>query len=252
MQYMLIGAGGSFRMVLSSILLYDMEISPWLSLGSILIVSLILTLTSLKRSPGTGVIVAMLIIVLVIWQRGGGLAGLGLVSPESWERTILVSLVLGLVLALASTLVIEPMADQLTGEKHDHSLFDGIRGNIGVLIKWLVAVWVLVAFLEEFIFRGFLMSEMAGWLGKGLVGTAINLLLSSILFGIAHWYQGKSGALSTGFIGLFIGLIFIVGGYNLWLPILTHGFIDTFGLWLVYSNYDRSLKRWAYGNKQAE
>jgi membrane protease YdiL (CAAX protease family) len=228
-----------------------MEISTWLSLGSILVVSLILTLTSLKRSPGAGVIVAILVIVLVIWQRGEGLTGLGLVRPQSWLITILVSLVLGAILALASTLAIEPLADKLTGEKHDHSLFDGIRGNLGVLLKWLLAVWVLVAFLEEFIFRGFLMSELARWLGKGPGGTALNLLLSSILFGIAHWYQGKSGALSTGFIGLLIGLIFIVGGYNLWLPILTHGFIDTIGLWLVYSNHDRSLKQWSQGHRQA-
>jgi uncharacterized protein len=73
------------------------------------------------------------------------------------------------------------------------------------------------------------------------VGTIINLAFGSVLFGIAHWYQGKSGALSTGLIGLLIGVIFVVGGYNLWLPILIHGFIDTFGLVLVYLNADRYL-----------
>ena len=219
-----------------------METSTWLSLGSILALSVILTLTSLKRSPGVGVLAAMLVIALVTWQRGEGLTSLGLVHPESWPSTILWSLVLGGILAFASTLVIEPLTDKLTGEAHDHSMFDGIRGNFGDLLKWLLVVWLLVAFLEEIIFRGFLMTELARLLGKGVGGTLLNLIFSSTLFGIAHWYQGKSGALSTGLIGLVIGLIFVVGGYNLWLPILTHGFIDTFGLVLVYLNADRFLR----------
>jgi membrane protease YdiL (CAAX protease family) len=227
-----------------------MELQIWLSLGSILVVSVVLALTSLKRSPGAGVIVAILVIALLTWQRGEGLESLGFRQPDSWAGTILLSLGLGMLLALASTLVIEPLTDKLTGEPIDHSLFDGIRGNIGAFMKLLLVVWVLVAFLEEIIFRGFLMSELARWLGKGLGGTALNLLFSSTLFGIAHWYQGKSGALSTGLIGLVIGVIFIAGGYNLWLPVLTHGFIDTFGLGLVYINGDRFLKEWAANRKK--
>jgi uncharacterized protein len=218
-----------------------MEPSTWLSAGSILVLAIILTLTSLKRSPGVGVLAAILIIGFVTWQRGEGLESLGFMRPQSWLNTILLSLILGGILALASTMVIEPITDRLTGESHDHSMFDGIRGNFGVLWKWLLVVWVLVAFLEEIIFRGFLMSEMARLLGTGVVGTIINLAFGSVLFGIAHWYQGKSGALSTGLIGLLIGVIFVVGGYNLWLPILIHGFIDTFGLVLVYLNADRYL-----------
>jgi membrane protease YdiL (CAAX protease family) len=228
-----------------------MEQSTWLSTFSILILSVILALTSLKRSPGVGVLGAIVVIAFVTWQRGEGLESLGFVRPESWLNTILLSLFLGAILALASTMVIEPLTDKLTGETHDHSLFDGIRGDFGVLLKWLLVVWVLVAFLEEIIFRGFLMNELARLLGTGVWGTIINLTFSSILFGMAHWYQGKSGALSTGLVGLLIGLIFVGGGYNLWLPILIHGFIDTFGLVLVYLNADQQLKR-VVRSKKAE
>jgi len=225
-----------------------MGISDWVSLASIFFVSAILTLTSFKRSPGLGVILAMLAIAALTWSRGEGLAGLGFVQPESWLATLLLSMGLGLILALASTLLIEPLTDRLAGTAIDHSLFDGIRGNLPGLLKLLLLVWVLVAFLEEIIFRGFLMLELARWLGKGAGGLAINLLFTSVLFGIAHWYQGRSGALSTGLVGLLIGVIFIAGGYNLWLPVLTHGFIDTFGLALVYLNGDRYLKRRVRGD----
>jgi membrane protease YdiL (CAAX protease family) len=227
-----------------------MDLFGWLSLSAIALISIFVTLTSLKRSPGAGIIVAVLVIALLIIFRKDGLESLGLVPPESWGETILLSAVLGCILALASTLVIEPLTDRLAGEAIDHSLFDVLRGNLPALLKMLLVVWLLVAFLEELIFRGFVMTELAGLLGKGLWGTVVNLLYSSILFGLAHWYQGKSGALSTGLIGLLIGLIFIAGGYNLWLPILTHGFIDTIGLGLVYLNGDRYLKKLVGG--QAE
>jgi uncharacterized protein len=217
----------------------------WFSISMILFISLIIVLTSIKRSPGIGIFIVIFVIAFVTWRRGDGLAALGFTQPDSWAVTVLWSLILGILLALASTLVIEPLADRLTGGVHDHSLFDGIRGNFTALMKLLVVVWLLVVFLEEVIFRGFLMTELARLLGTGVIGTAVNLLFSSILFGVAHWYQGKSGAISTGMMGLFLGVIFIASGYNLWVPILTHGFIDTVGLWLVYSDRDRRLKIWA-------
>jgi membrane protease YdiL (CAAX protease family) len=105
-----------------------------------------------------------------------------------------------------------------------------------------VTVWVLVAFLEEIIFRGYMMGDIAEWIGTSKPALAINIILSSILFGLAHWYQGRSGALSTGIIGAVLGILFISSGFNLWLPILTHGFIDTLGLFLIYINADKFLK----------
>lgn len=217
----------------------------WFSISMILFISLIIVLTSVKRSPGIGIFIVIFVIAFVTWARGEGLASLGLTRPESWAMTVVWSLILGILLALASTVLIEPLADRLAGSEHDHSLFDGIRGNFKALMKLLVVVWLLVVILEEVIFRGFLMTELARLLGTGALGTGFNLLFSSFLFGVAHWYQGKSGTISTGIMGLLLGIIFIVSGYNLWLPILTHGFIDTVGLWLVYSNRDRRLKIWA-------
>jgi uncharacterized protein len=216
----------------------------WFSISMILFISLIIVLTSAKRSPGIGILFVIFMIAFVTWARGEGLASLGLTRPESWTMTVVWSLILGILLALASTILIEPLADRLTGSEHDHSLFDGIRGNFKALMKLLVVVWLLVVFLEEAIFRGFLMTELAQLLGTGALETGFNLMFNSILFGVAHWYQGKSGTLSTGIMGLFLGFMFIASGYNLWLPILAHGFIDTVGLWLVYSGHDRRLKMW--------
>jgi membrane protease YdiL (CAAX protease family) len=209
----------------------------------VLIVTAAVVISGFKKQPGIGIIVAALVIAGGIWWQGTGLRGLGFFAPSNWTMTILLSIVLGAVIQLASTMVIEPLSDKLTNSSTDHSVFENLRGNLKNLLIWLLTVWVLVAFLEEIIFRGFLMSELANVFGNSAGAVILNLILSSVIFGLAHWYQGKSGTLSTAIVGVLMGLLFIWSRYNLWLPILTHGFIDTIGLTMIYLSLDKKLKR---------
>jgi len=39
-----------------------------------------------------------------------------------------------------------------------------------------------------------------------------------------------------------LSFLFIASGFNIWLPILTHGVVDTIGLFLIYINADKLLK----------
>lgn len=213
-----------------------------ISLIILILVAVVILITSFRRVPGIGVVVALVIIGLLIWLRGGGLIGLGFFPPESWKETILWSFLLGIAIQFASTLFLEPFSDRVTKSTTDHSLFEGLRGNLKIFLLLLVSVWVLVAFLEEIIFRGYMMGDIAELIGTSKPALAVNLILTSILFGSAHWYQGRSGALSTGIVGVVLGILFIARGFNLWLPILTHGFIDTVGLFLIYINGDKFLK----------
>lgn len=213
-----------------------------ISLGILILVIVLILATSLKGKRDIGAIGAFLIIVVTVWLRGDGPVSLGFFPPENWRMTILWSILLGIAIQFLSTLLLEPLSDKITKSTTDHSAFDGLRGNFGYLLLILMAVWVVVVFLEEIIFRGYMMGEIARLIGTSQLALAINLMLSSVLFGLAHWYQGKSGALSTGIIGALLGMLFITSGFNLWLPILTHGFIDTIGLLLVYLNADRFLK----------
>ena len=208
----------------------------------LILVAAIILITSFRRVPGIGVVNALAIIVLLFWVRGDGLVGLGFFLPESWTGTILLSFLLGVGIQLASTLFLEPFSDRVTKSTTDHSLFESLRGNLKNFLILLVSVWVLVSFLEEIIFRGYMMGDIAKLIGTSKPALAVNLVLTSVLFGLAHWYQGKSGALSTGIIGAVLGILFISSGFNLWLPILTHGFIDTIGLFLIYINTDKFLK----------
>lgn len=212
------------------------------SLIILMVVAIVILMTSFKRVPGIGVIVALVIIGITVLLGGDGLIALGFFPPENWGTTVLWSLLLGIGIQLASTVILEPFSDKVTKSTTDHSAFESLRGSLLNFLLILLTVWLLVAFVEEIIFRGYMMGEIAELTGTSKAALAVNLLASSILFGLAHWYQGKSGALSTGIIGAVLGVLFIASGFNLWLPILTHGFIDTVGLFLIYVNADKTLK----------
>jgi membrane protease YdiL (CAAX protease family) len=213
-----------------------------IAFGILVVVATVILVTSFKRVPGIGVIAALLIIGATIWLRGEGLVSLGFFPPANWRTTVLWSILFGVVIQFLSTLVIEPFSDKVTKSTTDHSSFDSLRGNLMNFLLILAGVWVVVVFLEEIIFRGYMMGDIAKLIGTSKIALAANLILTSVLFGLAHWYQEKSGVLSTGIIGAMLGILFIASGFNLWLPILTHGIIDTVGLFLIYSNGDKFLK----------
>jgi membrane protease YdiL (CAAX protease family) len=80
-----------------------------------------------------------------------------------------------------------------------------LHGSIGILVPRSGAeraMWVLVAatagFCEELLYRGWLwrfFGDLTGHLW-------IAVVLSAVVFGLAHAYQGRAGIISTGILGL--------------------------------------------------
>jgi len=70
-----------------------------------------------------------------------------------------------------------------------------------------VVLWVLLSLsagiCEEFVFRGYLMRQFAAWFGSW----PLALLLSSVLFGIGHAYQGLGPVLTIVVHGISFGLV---------------------------------------------
>jgi membrane protease YdiL (CAAX protease family) len=67
------------------------------------------------------------------------------------------------------------------------------------------------------------------------------VLLATALFAFAHAYQGPTGILITGILGLVFAVLFVASGRNLWTTIIAHGVYDTGSFLLVLTNYDRVL-----------
>lgn len=209
----------------------------------VLAISAILIVTGLKKQPGIGILLAVFIIGITLWIRKDNLGYLGLYPPQDWISTIFWGLILGVVIQLVSVALIEPLSEKATKTYHDHSALESVKGNWKVFLQWMVIVWVVVVFLEEGIYRGFLMTEVSTILGKDLFGVVANIVLTSVVFGLSHGYQNRCGIISTGLIGIILGCIFVWSDFNLWLAIFTHGFIDTFGIGLIAINGDKYIRR---------
>lgn len=74
--------------------------------------------------------------------------------------------------------------------------------------KVYIAVAITAEICEEFLYRGWLMQLF----GAGLGSIWFGLVVSSVAFGLAHMYQGRTGVIGTGVLGLLFGLIFLASG----------------------------------------
>ena len=181
----------------------------------------------------------ILLLFLVAWVslrlRHMRWRDVGLRRPDKWLPTIGLALVIGIGYQALDIFLIAPLLQRLTGESIDLSLFSILRGNLLVLLFFLLVSWTEAAFIEEMYFRGYFFNRLTDLFGRERLGILIALLGSALVFGAAHSYQGITGVVDTAIAGLVLGLLYLLGRGNLWLPILVHGIIDTLGFLIIYA-----------------
>jgi CAAX protease family protein len=171
---------------------------------------------------------------LFLWWRGPGWRGIGLRRPDRWGRAVAIGGVLSLY-QFASLYVVEPLLARLTsGELPDVTMFASLVGDEWQLVFWLAISWTVAAFMEELVFRGWLTARLAESIGPVHSAWVFAVVLSSMVFGLSHLYQGLSGMLATGISGLLFGAAYLATGRNLWGAILAHGLTDTIGFVMIY------------------
>jgi uncharacterized protein len=90
--------------------------------------------------------------------------------------------------------------------------------------RWtFAAISVGAGFSEELLFRGFLMD----YLNQRFAGldTWALILISSVVFGFAHLYQGWRGTMLTGVLGSVFGMLYTFAG-SLLAPVAIHAAVD--------------------------
>jgi uncharacterized protein len=181
------------------------------------------------------VILSLLIFAwLSLWLRGKGWSDFGLKKPDSWKKTILYALLVGIVFQAFSLYVFEPFLGKLTGDIPDVSVFKTLVGNIPQLIFFLLLSWTFAAFVEEMLYRGYLMHRIADLFNRNNFGWIAGIIISNIIFGFGHLYQGTSGMISTGSSGLVFAGLYFATNRNLWAAILAHGIYDTIGFIMIF------------------
>jgi membrane protease YdiL (CAAX protease family) len=158
----------------------------------------------------------------------------GLRRPDKWLPTLVLALLIGIGYQLLDILLIGPLLERLTGQAVDLSQFAGLQGSLPALIISLLLTWTEAAFIEEMFFRGYLLNRLTDLFGNQRVGVILALVISSLAFSLFHGYQGITGILDTFLGGMLLGLLYLYARRNLWLPILTHGIIDTMAFILIF------------------
>lgn len=203
-------------------------------------IALIVAVFALVDSDFTIFVVAAVAIAIVAFETRAPMRELGLGHPRSIARTIALGVLVGLAMLFFSKLLLTPIAEAITGIPRDLSAFDYVRGDLPAYLALMPRIWLGAAICEEIVFRGFLIGRLeAAFGGASPIATAAAVMLSSALFGLAHMYQGPTGVLITGVLGLVFACVYAYGGRNLWLNIVVHGVYDTLSLGLVLTSYDR-------------
>ena len=176
------------------------------------------------------VIILCVVGLLSLRLRDGGWSAMGLKRPASWRRILLIALAAAALRILLGQFVIEPATGFFWPKPTESALANEIRGNVKIVLLALVIVWTFAAFGEEIAYRGYLLTRAADVGYRSTTAYWIGIVFVSILFGYGHYYKGPSGIIDSGIAGLILGGAFMFAGRNLWASILTHGFIDTFGV----------------------
>ena len=194
---------------------------------------LILILLFFIRNPYLKTFLCFSAILIYAYNKRGIKEELGFSRPKSINITLINSFLLALGIVLLSYFVFLPLIQKLTGQELELGPFNQVKNNPRILILSLVMGWIIGGLFEETIFRGFMLSRFMNHL-PAKMGTIIGILISSFVFGYLHLYQGPTGQILTGIVGMMLAIIYVVNKRNLWLVILTHCFIDTLSLTILY------------------
>ena len=177
----------------------------------------------------------ILAVVIVSWRlRGVKWRDIGFWVYRNWPLTLAFGILGGIALEAFELFVSQPLLVQLFRQQPDLSILGAVQGNLKLLTIMVVLAWTLAAVGEEVVYRGYLMTRVAELFRPGATATAIGLVTMSIVFGFAHAYQGMTGIVDEGFMGLLLGLMYLAGGRNLLIPIIAHGVQDTIDVVLLY------------------
>jgi CAAX protease family protein len=163
---------------------------------------------------------------------------MGFKRPTSWSRIVLIALGAAALRIVLGEFVIDPLTGRFWPPAAAPAEAEAITGNIKFALLALLLVWSFAAFGEEIAYRGYLLTRAADLGRRSTTSYWVGMVFVSVLFGYGHFYKGPSGIIDSGVAGLILGSAYLISGRNLWTSILAHGFIDTFGVTVLYFGWD--------------
>lgn len=189
------------------------------------------------------VIVAALLVLLWVHWSGKPWSDIGYVRPKSWVRTIGLGIALGIVFKLVMKALVMPLLGADPVNRHYHYL----AGNAAALPGMLFSVIVSAGWGEETLWRGFAFDRLRRVLGSGWWASLLIVLLTSLLFGLAHYPdQQLAGVQQATIVGLVYGSVFAVTR-RIWMLIIAHAAFDVTAVALIYWSLESAVARSIFG-----
>jgi membrane protease YdiL (CAAX protease family) len=201
-----------------------------LDVGLVRKIALFVPFVPALAMPGPGTLIAAVVVALALAAFPDARRATFARGP--WLRSLGIGALCGVAIALLMGLLVNGWLTGLFGKTSDLSAFNSIKGNIAGYIQLLVLGLLYGAVVEEIVFRGFVI----GW-GSQLLGhraAPLLAILSAMVFGVTHLYQGWTGVCSTGIIGLGYGLTYLASGRNLLAAIFAHMTLNAIGTTELY------------------
>jgi membrane protease YdiL (CAAX protease family) len=158
----------------------------------------------------------------------------GLKRFRNWKTTIALGIAAGILLESFELFVSQPLLVKYLHKQPDLEVFRDLNGNLKMTLLFVALAWTLAAFGEEMVYRGYLMNRVADLLNRTRGAWVISLIVVHLGFGLAHAYQGWTGIIDEGLMGLLLGIIYLRTGRNLSVPIIAHGIGDTIDFLLIF------------------
>jgi membrane protease YdiL (CAAX protease family) len=144
---------------------------------------------------------AVAVVAWRAWAHGFTAAQLGLVVRDS-NRILAASFVGAVTIAALQWLNLRRVGKIPVESRGSlQAIAERILPKSTVELLPYLALAITAGLCEEFLYRGFAMAALAR---VGLQGWAV-VLISSVLFGLAHSYQGRGGVVMTLIIGTILG-----------------------------------------------
>lgn len=181
--------------------------------------------------------VANIVMLIIVWLgiklRGETWKNFGLsfnkITFKDALRVFLWSLLV-FIIAMAGFIIGSILMANITGIPEGSSDMSGyayLKDNFGMLLLSLAGVYIVSSFGEEVIYRGFLINRISQLGMNSKKAQWIAVILSSLIFGFAHYEWGPMGIGQTTFMGLALGICYLKLKKRLWILILAHAYMDT-------------------------
>ena len=166
------------------------------------------------------------LILFFLWRNGESVKALGWTFKHGWREVVLgIGLFIPLTFGAAWLEQLLQLAGFSAPATPQPSFLTAADTAQFILAFVLV---VVVAVAEETIFRGYLILRF----GAITASRTVAILVSAVIFSLGHGYEGTSGVITVGMLGLVFALVY-VWRKSLVAPVVMHFLQDFIGIILL-------------------